>query len=644
MNQIGWVILAVILAVLLDLYFVGAWRRYRQIKQDYENVGKPISRWEYWKRAMVPAQNNPQLTSIRKRTVDNHHLRKSAWLVIELILIALWAVWVCRDYFDDFFKFIWPVGREFGIQIYAHHFWVDVIQCGTCALWNGSINGGAPALADPFGSAFHPVVMLTTLLFGVVNGVKIAVVISLWLAGLAQWWIAKTLETGRLARLWSSMIVVVSGHLLGRMELGAFGLVLSMASVSLVLASALWLAKSKQKRDAVLLAITFALALVAGHGYLQLGLIALAPAFLFLLFDKNWKVLPIWRYYLLAFGLSILLAGVFLIPVLHFSPNIEKFTDGGFESAQPFAYIPLNLVIDDWDYMNFEILGKFPFPYLYNILIGWWPVVLAILSLFFIRRDKRPILWTLVIGVPIILFTASATPFRWLVDIIPSLAGVRHVPLIAGLVVPLLLGLAAYSFDELIKIDWPEVVFMFKRGKPEIRLSAKWLLIIPTIWSISVVYDFNQVFLATERTQDLYNGIHSMTTSSTQWVEIPFGDHWWVEPALDSGLKLTNVVAPWWWEGRDNPEPYLMVRLPNDAEGEEIDPKLIDKPIFRETEHSYAFIEMDNTIKTCHAFSNGGHITVKCNTDFAGKVTRYGKYVVWLESMDGWRTNQIGRI
>jgi hypothetical protein len=276
-------------------------------------------------------------------------------------------------------------------------------------------------------------------------------------------------------------------------------------------------------------------------------------------------------------------------------------------------------------------------------LIGWWPVVLAILSLFFVRRDKRPILWTFLIGVPIILFKASATLFRWLVGIIPSLAGVRHVPLIAGLVVPLLLGLAAYSFDELIKIDWLEVVFMFKRGKPEIRLSAKWLLIIPTIWSISVVYNFNQVFLATEKTQDLYNGIHSMTTSSTQWVEIPFGDHWWVEPALDSGLKLTNVAAPWWWEGRDNPEPYLMVRSPNDAEGEEIDPKLIDKPIFRETEHSYAFIEMDNTIKTCHAFSNGGHITVKCNTDFAGRLlVMENMWSGWRAWMDGEPIKLVG--
>ena len=166
------------------------------------------------------------------------------------------------------------------------------------------------------------------------------------------------------------MLVVVGGHLIGRLELGAFGLVLSMASISLVLASAFWLAKSGDRRAAVILGITSALALLAGHGYLQLGTIALAPAFLFLLLDKNWKFQPVWREFLLAGILAVLLAGFFLIPVLHFAPNIEKFTDPAFESAQPLEYIPLNLVIRDWDFYNNTTLGKFPFPYLYNLFIG----------------------------------------------------------------------------------------------------------------------------------------------------------------------------------------------------------------------------------------------------------------------------------
>jgi hypothetical protein len=289
----------------------------------------------------------------------------------------------------------------------------------------------------------------------------------------------------------------VGGHLLGRIELGAFGLILSMASASLVLAAALWLAKSMSRRAAIILAITIAMAFVSGHGYLQLGLIALVPAFQFMIIDKNWKLRPVWREYLLAGLLSIMLAGFFLIPLLHFAPNIEKFTDPDFGSAQTLAYIPLNLVVRDWDFMNAEILGKLPYPYLYNLFIGWWPVIFAVLSLYFLDGDDRHVLLTLLAGIPSIFFVASGIPFRWLVGDIPILAGFRHVPLIAGLAIPPILGLAAYSFDCILWKKWPEIHFIYHQDKPKLKLSLRFLLLLPAIGSIATVYSFNQRFLST---------------------------------------------------------------------------------------------------------------------------------------------------
>src|SRR3712207_7544063 len=43
-----------------------------------------------------------------------------------------------------------------------------------CATWHGGLRGGYPLFADPHGSMLHPLVMVTTLGWGVLNGAKLA--------------------------------------------------------------------------------------------------------------------------------------------------------------------------------------------------------------------------------------------------------------------------------------------------------------------------------------------------------------------------------------------------------------------------------------------------------------------------------------
>ncbi len=575
---------------------------------------------------------------------DLTKLKTPRWqAVFELLLLAGWSVWICRTYFDDFRAAIWPMGREFGVQIYAHHFWNNLQTCGACALWNGAINGGVPALADPFGSAFHPLVMLTTLLFGVVNGVKIATIVALWLAGVAQWWLAQTIGTGGLARLWSAALVMVGGHLLGRIELGAFGLLLSMASTSLVLAGAFWLAHKKTNRAAVQLALLVALALISGHGYLQLGLVALIPAFLFLLVEENWKINPVWRKFVLAGGLGLLLAGFMWVPVLHFLPRLEKFTDPAFESAQPLAYIPLNLVIQDWDFMNMAALGKFPYPYLYNLFIGWWPVLLALVSIYFLQKHNRRILRTLLAGIPLVFFAASATPYLWLVEYFPFLAGVRHVPLIAGLAVPLILGLAAFSLDRILWLNWPEMILAARPGVSGPSISLRWLLLAPLLAAIVGVYRFNSTFVSTIFAENTYAAVTHLETETLQWVEVPFGDHWWVEPALAAGYKLTNVVMPWWWEARPNPLPRRMARTVENGVGQQLEATLGEFPVFYNPNQEYAAIWAGDHQIPCQAYGRGGMLVVDCRAETAGTlVVQENMWSGWQAWVDGVRQPLTG--
>ena len=64
-----------------------------------------------------------------------------------MILIALWAAWVGREYLN-FDPTIWPAGRELGLVIRTHYIWTLLPRCGDCILWNGFFNGGGPAFAE----------------------------------------------------------------------------------------------------------------------------------------------------------------------------------------------------------------------------------------------------------------------------------------------------------------------------------------------------------------------------------------------------------------------------------------------------------------------------------------------------------------
>jgi len=112
--------------------------------------------------------------------------KKIAWLtLLEVALITSWAVWVGRGYLD-FSQFTWPQGDAIPVTIQSHFVWTLLTKCGACMLWNGFINGGSPAFAELMGSVLHPLTIITTVIFGVRNSIKLLLVASLIMAGLAN--------------------------------------------------------------------------------------------------------------------------------------------------------------------------------------------------------------------------------------------------------------------------------------------------------------------------------------------------------------------------------------------------------------------------------------------------------------------------
>ncbi len=569
-------------------------------------------------------------------------VRRQVWLtLLELALLAAWAMMVGEPYLNPNPHFA-PMGREVGIQLNTHFMWTAFQRCGLCALWDGTLNGGNPALANPFGGQLNPIVAVATLLGGVINGAKIALIICFWLAGVAQWWMARALKLGAAARLVTGAMAVAGGHLAARMATGQFTVILSVAMCSLALAAAFHLAVSARWRGAAVLGVLGGLAIMSGHGYVQLGLLSWTPAFLFFVIDRGPRLRPVWRKFALAVLLAILIAGVFLVPVLHFLPNYAKDNDIEFKRAQPIEYAPLNLVIRDYDFLRADVLGKFDAPELFGMYIGWVPVILAAFTLKFARRPDYRALLALMTGVVMSFVMGSAILLKFLVPVLPFLSGFRHPSLSSLLAVPGVLALAAYGLDGMWKLSWPHIKIVLGNRTPEraVRLSTALILLVPLTASLGTEFEFTRYFIGVDDNEEIYQFydqvIGTLQADGVQWINPPIGEHYLVEPALEHGLKLTEVSFPEHWADRDQPDPKIVISRTGEYPGADIVGHLNDLPIYRYPDRSYAYVEHGDGRTPCRASGYGGDLAVTCSTD------RPGQLVVMEYTLSGWWASRDG--
>ena len=639
MDQIEWTLLAIGLGISLSALVIWRLQRYRKSSAYHQkqNFAHRLLRSE-------------------EKLVTHIHKRFSSWLqtdqqkqidlisVLEILLIGLWAFWVSREYLN-FDPGVIPSGREFNSAIQTHHLWTRFAECGWCALWNGTERGGHPALVDMHGSMLHPLVVISTSLWGVLNGAKLTLVLSFWTAGIAQWWIAQELKVGRLARLWSSGMAVVGGHLAGRMELGVFGVVLSTAMTSLIFGGILAVANKKGRRAGVLLGIVTASALLAGQGYIQVGLVSITPAFVFLLLDEHWKIKETWKDYFLALTIALLLAAVFLVPMLHFFPNFDKYMDPEFKVAQPLKFIPLNYVIDSFEYYTSTALDKYPFPHLYTLFIGWIPIGLAVYGLSNTEKLPPSTRWFMISSMVLILVFSSGDALKFIAKFWKGAAGIRHPSQIAGLTIPIILGLSALGLDKLFHENWPK--FWLSFGEDENQKTrffpTQWLLIIPLIISLRQGYQFSQMWIHTQDLNPEINQvIDALKTESLEWVQTPFGEHLYIEPAVRRGYKLSPGIMTWRWKSRDFPLAHLEASHSGPPQDASKVIKYVNQvAIYQRPKVHYASITNGSHETPCRAYGTGGKLSVRCDSDHGGNLVL--KEYTW-SGWKAWRNDQRVRL
>ncbi len=663
-----WIwLLVILIAVFIDFILMGYLKR-RGRGQTHENgniqvlgVYSPILTWLRSILQKKPeGKDQIQMNNIQSRiswlgkkrfpTGSNAHLAL-LYTTAEILIVILWGLLIAKPYLN-FDEDIIPTGNEYPSAIQTHHLWTRLSECGLCAMWNGSTRGGAPYFVDPHGSMLHPLVIFTTLGWGVQNGAKLALAGAFILAGLAQWWLAFILGLGRPARLWSSLMAAAGGHLAVRMELGAFGVVLSLVMCALVLPPLILLLRTTSRRSAVLLGIFLALAILAGQGYMQIGLLmSTIPAAVFLVpvWDREY-LKRLFSRILLAGLIAILLSAPFLVPMLHFMPQFDKEMDRDFGSAQSFEYIPLNLVIRDPDFLRNDSLAKLPYPHLNGNYIGWLTVLLALYTFSTkLNSEHRRTAYFLLISAVLALWVASAVPLIWIIQISPFqaiddfIAGIRNPAQIAGLAGVSLIGLAGMGLDHLLKSSWLQFQFGWVQGQSPSRLlkiDARWLLIIPLTTNLLDVQGFGRGWIGVTRIDPTVLAVNlGLRTPTLEWVNPPFGEHMYIESAVGMGLKTATGIRTWYWRGRNFPKPFLEANHAGQPPDMQYYQEAYGMPIYigsSDREYAKVIHNSDSTTTICQATGNSGDIDVSCS------LSKPGMLVVKENSWSGWHVKVDG--
>jgi hypothetical protein len=90
---------------------------------------------------------------------------------------------------------------------------IGLVRYGVIPLWNPYMMTGFPYAGDLISNLYNPIATIPVLLWGGVSGMKVSVFLALVVAGLGQWALGFVLGLRSPMRLWSALLVMLSGGL-----------------------------------------------------------------------------------------------------------------------------------------------------------------------------------------------------------------------------------------------------------------------------------------------------------------------------------------------------------------------------------------------------------------------------------------------
>lgn len=236
--------------------------------------------------------------------------------LLEIALLLALGWWLCAD------LLVWDPSRK--LPGYEHD-WVtgagyaaaqQLRDFGYLPLWQPHYFYGLPLVDDAHSFLLNPFMSLPALLIGGEQGLKLAVVVQVMVAGLGGWFLGAMLKLNAAGRLLLGALLMTRGSMGAVFNTGYFQLAAQQAYFPWVTAGALGVLRDRSRWPVVLLALSMALIFFAGNLWytlpmmLQVGVMALLV---------GGQRVEAWRRLTLAAALSIGLTAVTLFSIgVHF--------------------------------------------------------------------------------------------------------------------------------------------------------------------------------------------------------------------------------------------------------------------------------------------------------------------------------------
>ncbi len=223
----------IVLAIVLDVFFVAALQRYRELKKQATNSDGILkfSKGKLLRQSFSEVIRGSSAIPVTwgaflRKTITATRLAAFGleWLLI--ILIAYFYSGSLLNFDHSRLQQTGEQDESATLPILAE---IGLNRYGEIPLWNPYMLTGFPHTGDFLGHFWNPVSTIPIALWGGINGMKVSIFLSFVIAGLGQWAFAYVMGLKRIFRLWSAILFMLSGGLALLWRIGWYELLLGAA-------------------------------------------------------------------------------------------------------------------------------------------------------------------------------------------------------------------------------------------------------------------------------------------------------------------------------------------------------------------------------------------------------------------------------
>lgn len=248
-----------------------------------------------------------------------------------------------------------------------------LLTYGELPLWNPYVRTGVPMIGDAYVSMFNPLVFGPLVLFGPINGGKLAVMGATAIAGYGQYFLGRVLGHNRIISLSGGGIGLAAGSLHVPIATGfAFGATMQHAFIAIVFGSFLMVLRGWRFRWVAICGASNALMFHSGNLYywiaVNLILVIVSVGLLVNVSLSNGELaIRLKKRAVLAYlgvcVITFLLMAPHLLPLLELLPYTEKPIDVTRGGSMPFLVTLFGFVVPDRQFWANGLFGASP--------LGW---------------------------------------------------------------------------------------------------------------------------------------------------------------------------------------------------------------------------------------------------------------------------------